>query len=398
MKIELSDRINRLKESDTIKMASLARDLKAQGKAIISLSLGEPDFNTPDFIKEGAKQAIDQNYSKYSPIAGYPELLTAICTKLKEQNNLDYTEKQIVVSTGAKQSLANLFMCIVNHGDEVIIPAPYWVTYPELANLSGGKSVFIETTIESDFKITPEQLEQAITPKSKLFIFSSPSNPTGSVYSEEEIKALAKVFEKHPQVLIVSDEIYEHICFDTKPFSLAAIPSLKDRVVVINGFSKSYAMTGWRLGYLAAPEYIAKATNKLQGQYTSGTCSIAQRAAITAYNGSFDEIEKMRQVFKTRRDMAYQMLSEIEGLKVNLPKGAFYFFPEVSSFFGKSDGETTINNSSDLALYILNKGCVATVAGSSFGAEGYLRLSYANSDEQLKQAFKNMKEVLALLK
>ncbi|GAA4796188.1 pyridoxal phosphate-dependent aminotransferase [Olivibacter ginsenosidimutans] len=380
-------------------MTKLGRELAAQGANIISLSVGEPDFNTPDHIKDAAKKALDENYTRYSPVPGYPELRKAIVKKLKEENGLDYDISQIVVSTGAKQSLSNAILCVINPGDEVIIPTPYWVSYSEMVNLAEGKSVFINTSIASDFKITPQELENAITEKTKLFMFSSPCNPTGSVYSKEELAALVDVFEKHPQIYIISDEIYEHINFKSKHESIAQFESIKDRVILINGFSKSYAMTGWRLGYLAASKEIAAANDKLQGQTTSGTCSIAQRAGIAAYEGGLESVHKMKEAFERRRSLVYDALRDIPDVKVNLPEGAFYFFPDVSAFFGRKDEDgNIIENSSDLALYLLNKAHVATVGGDSFGNNDCIRLSYAASDQQLIEALRRIKTALGKLK
>ncbi len=394
----LSDRINNLSESATLKMTKLGRELAEKGVNVISLSVGEPDFNTPDHVKEAAKQALDENYTRYSPVSGYPELRKAIADKLKRENGLDYDPSQIVVSTGAKQSLSNAILTLINPGDEVIIPTPYWVSYSEMVVLAEGKSVFIDTTIESDFKITPDELEAAITPKSKLFMFSSPCNPTGTVYSKDELAALAKVFEKHPNIYIIADEIYEHINFVGKHESIAQFDSIKDRVILINGFSKAFAMTGWRLGYLAANKEIAAANDKMQGQTTSGTCSIAQRAGIAAYEQGLDSVVAMKEAFARRRELVYNLLKEIPGVKTNLPEGAFYFFPDISSFFGKKDSDgNVIKDSSDLALYLLNEGHVATVGGDSFGNNNYIRLSYAASDENLKEALRRIKEALAKL-
>lgn len=394
----LSNRINNLSESATLKMTKLGRELAAKGINVISLSVGEPDFNTPEHVKEAAKKALDENYTRYSPVPGYPELRQAIVNKLKTENNLDYDISQIVVSTGAKQSLSNVILTLINPGDEVIIPTPYWVSYSEMVTLAEGKSVFINTTIESDFKITPEQLEAAITPKSKLFMFSSPNNPTGTVYSKDELAALAKVFEKHPNIFILSDEIYEHINFVDKHESIAQFPGIKDRVIIVNGFSKAFAMTGWRLGYIAANKEIAAANDKLQGQTTSGTCSIAQRAGIVAYEQGLDSVNKMKEAFARRRQLVYDLLKDIPGVKTNMPEGAFYFFPEISSFFGKKDQDgNVIKNSSDLALYLLNVGHVATVGGDSFGNDNYIRLSYAASDESLVEALRRIKEALGKL-
>jgi len=394
----LSDRINHLSESATLKMTKLGRELAAKGVNVISLSVGEPDFNTPDNVKEAAKRALDENYTRYSPVPGYPELRRAIADKLKNENGLDYDPSQIVVSTGAKQSLSNVVLTLVNPGDEVIIPTPYWVSYSEMVTLAEGRSVFIDTDIASDFKITPEQLEAAITPKTKLFMFSSPCNPTGSVYSRAELAALAKVFEKHPNVFVLSDEIYEHINFVDKHESIAQFDGIRDRVIIVNGFSKAFAMTGWRLGYIAANREIAAANDKLQGQTTSGTCSIAQRAGITAYRDGLESVRKMKEAFLRRRQLVYGLLNATPGVKTNLPEGAFYFFPEISSFFGKKapDG-STINDSADLALYLLNEGHVATVDGNSFGNNNYIRLSYAASEEDLKEALGRIREALARL-
>lgn len=394
----LSDRINNLSESATLKMTKLGRELASKGINVISLSVGEPDFNTPNNVKDAAKKALDENYTRYSPVPGYPELRQAIVNKLKNENGLDYEPSQIVVSTGAKQSLSNVILTLINPGDEVIIPTPYWVSYSEMVVLAEGKSVFIDTDIDSDFKITPEQLEAAITPKTKLFMFSSPCNPTGSVYSKDELAALAKVFEKHPNIFILSDEIYEHINFIDKHESIAQFESIRERVIIVNGFSKAFAMTGWRLGYIAANKEIAAANDKLQGQTTSGTCSIAQRAGITAYNDGLESVNEMKEAFLRRRQLVYDLLNDIPGVKTNLPEGAFYFFPEISSFFGKKDEQgNVIKDSSDLALYLLNEGHVATVGGDSFGNNNYIRLSYAASDDALKEALRRIKEALGKL-
>ncbi|MEI2271347.1 pyridoxal phosphate-dependent aminotransferase [Sphingobacterium sp. ML3W] len=394
----LSDRINNLSESATLKMTKLGRELAAKGVNVISLSVGEPDFNTPEHVKDAAKKALDENWTRYSPVPGYPELRQAIVNKLKTENNLDYDISQIVVSTGAKQSLSNVILTLINPGDEVVIPTPYWVSYSEMVVLAEGKSVFINTEIENNFKITPAQLEAAITPKTKLFMFSSPNNPTGTVYSKDELAALAEVFEKHPQIFILSDEIYEHINFVDKHESIAQFDSIKDRVIIINGFSKAFAMTGWRLGYIAANKTIAAANDKLQGQTTSGTCSISQRAGIVAYEQGLASVNKMKEAFARRRQLVFDLLSDIPGVRTNLPEGAFYFFPEISSFFGKKDQDgNIIKNSSDLALYLLNVGHVATVGGDSFGNDNYIRLSYAASDESLIEALKRIKEALGKL-
>lgn len=395
----LSNRINNLSESATIKMAKLGRELAAQGVDVISLSLGETDFFTPDFVKDAAKKAIDENYSYYTPVAGYPDLRKAIAKKLKDENNLDYNFTDIVVSTGAKQALTNALLVLLNPGDEVIIPTPYWVSYSELVKLAEGESVFINTTIETDFKITPAQLEAAITPKTKMFMFSSPNNPTGTVYTKEELAELVKVFEKHPNIYIVSDEIYEHINFIGKHTSIAEFENIKDRVIIINGLSKAYAMTGWRLGFTASNKEIADACDKLQSQTTSATCSITQRAALAAYTGGLDSVHAMQKTFEKRRSLVYNLLKEIPGLKVNLPAGAFYFFPEVSAFVGKTtpNGEV-INSADDLSLYLLHEGHVATVSGSSFGDPNSLRISYAASEEKLIEAMTRIKKALANLK
>jgi len=395
----LSERINNLSESATLKMTKLGRELAAKGINVISLSVGEPDFNTPEHVKHAAKQALDDNYTRYSPVPGYPELRKAIVAKLKNENGLDYDISQIVVSTGAKQSLSNTILTLVNPGDEVIIPTPYWVSYSEMVTLAEGKSVFINATIDSDFKITPEELEAAITPKSKLFMFSSPCNPTGSVYTKDELEGLVRVFEKHPDIYIISDEIYEHINFIGKHESIAQFDSIRDRVIVINGFSKAFAMTGWRLGYLAANKEIAAANDKLQGQTTSGTCSIAQRAGIAALEQGLDTVLEMKDAFERRRELVYNLLKDIPGVKTNLPQGAFYFFPDISSFFGKKDLQgNVIKDSADLALYLLNEAHVATVGGDSFGNNNYIRLSYAASDESLKEALRRIKDALGKLK
>ncbi|MBW4891345.1 pyridoxal phosphate-dependent aminotransferase [Mucilaginibacter sp. HMF5004] len=393
----LSDRINNLSESATIKMAKLGRELSAKGVDVISLSFGEPDFHTPEHIKTAAKEAMDQNYTYYTPVAGYPELRKAIANKLKVENGLDYDASQIVVSTGAKQAIANALLCLVNPGEEVIIPTPYWVSYSEVVKLTEGTSVFINSTVENNFKITPEQLEAAITPKTKLFMFSSPCNPTGSVYSEEELAGLVKVFEKYPNIYILSDEIYEHINFVEKCVSIASFPSVKDRVVIINGFSKAYAMTGWRIGYSASNKEIAAACDKLQGQITSGTCSITQRAGIAAAEGGLESVHEMRTAFRKRRDIVYDLLKNIDGVKVNLPEGAFYFFPDVTSFFGKSYNGKTYNDADELSIFLLEEAHVATVGGDSFGDPKSIRISYAASEEKLIEAMSRIKNALAKL-
>ena len=395
----ISQRVASLAVSQTLEMSQKSRDLQAQGVDVINLSVGEPDFNTPQHIKDAAIKAINDNYSHYSPVPGYPELLKAISNKLKRENNLEYGTDQIIVSNGAKHSLANIILSLVNKGDEVIVPAPYWVSYVELVKLAEGKNVVIETSIDSDFKITPQQLKDAITPKTKAMFLCSPSNPTGSLYSKEELKAIADVVvESGVDMYIFSDEIYEHINFIGKHESIAQFDYIRDRVIIINGVSKGYAMTGWRIGYIAAPKWIAKACNKIQGQLTSGASSISQMASVAALNIESSSISEMVTAFKRRRDLVVKLAREIEGFKVNEPEGAFYLFPEVKSFFGKSDGEKTINNATDLALYILEKAHVATVTGEAFGSPDYLRFSYATSDEKLVEAMKRMKEALAKLK
>ncbi|GGC65437.1 aminotransferase [Pedobacter quisquiliarum] len=393
----LSTRINNLSESQTIKMAKLGRALSAKGIDVINLSFGEPDFFTPEAVKEAAKKAIDENYSYYTPVSGYPDLRKAVAEKLKRENELDYTFEQIVVSTGAKQSLSNAILCLINPGDEVIVPTPYWVSYSEMIKLAEGESVFIHATVENDFKITAEQLEAAITPKTKMFMFSSPCNPTGSVYSHEELAALVAVFERYPNIMILSDEIYEHINFVDKHYSIASFPSVKDRVILINGFSKAYAMTGWRVGYMAASKEIAAACDKLQGQITSGTSSISQRAALAAYEEGLASVNEMKEAFRKRRTIVYDLLKEIPGIKVNLPDGAFYFFPEVKSYFGKSHNGTVINDAEALCLYLLDEAHVSTVTGEAFGNENCIRISYAASEEQLKDAMNRIANALANL-
>ncbi len=391
---QLSDRINNLPISQTLAMAAKARELKNQGKDIISLSLGEPDFNTPDFIKEAAKQAIDDNYNSYTPVNGYLELREAICRKFKRDNGLTYDESQIVVSTGAKQSIANVAQVLLNPGDEVLLPAPYWVSYSAIATLSEANFVEIPSSIDTDFKITPEQLEAAITPKTKMIFFNSPNNPSGSMYTESDYRALAKVLEKYPNIFILSDEIYEHINYSTPTFSFAAIENMYDRTITVNGVAKAFAMTGWRIGYIGAPSWIAKACTKMQGQITSGANCIAQRATITALDAPVSNIQYMVDEFKSRRDLVLGMIKDIDGMNANVPNGAFYVFPDVSSFFGKTLHGTTINNASDFALFILDKANVATVTGDAFGAPNNIRISYAASTEELTEAFKRIKEVL----
>ncbi|MBQ6667981.1 MAG: pyridoxal phosphate-dependent aminotransferase [Bacteroidales bacterium] len=397
----LSDRILQMAASETLAMTQAARDLKAQGKDVISLSIGEPDFNTPESIKEAAKKAIDDNFSHYPPVPGYADLKEAVCKKFKRDNNLDFTPDQIIVSTGAKQSIYQVVQCLVNPGDEVVIPTPYWVSYREIVKVADGECVYVKTAIENDFKVTAEQLEKAITPKTKLIMFSSPSNPTGMLYTKEELRSIANMLQRHPQVYVMADEIYEHINFVGKHESIAQFPEIKERVITINGVAKGYAMTGWRIGFIAAPLFIAKACNKLQGQITSATCSIAQKATVRAMEldpATDKDIIWMREQFKERRDLVYKLLCEIPGLKVRLPQGAFYFFPEVSSYFGKSYGEYSIKNSTDLCMYLLHEANVATVMGSAFGDDNCIRLSYATSKETLIEAIRRIKEALAKLK
>lgn len=391
----LSDRINNLSTSQTLAMAALARELKAQGKDIISLSLGEPDFNTPEFIKEAAKKAIDENYSTYTPVDGYVELKEAICRKFKRDNHLDYKPSNIVVSTGAKQSLYNVAMCMINDGDEVILPAPYWVSYYEIIKMAGGIPVEVPTSVESDFKITPEQLEKAITPKTKMIWYSSPCNPSGSVYNRDELTALSKVLEQHPNIYVVSDEIYEHINFSGTFCSIASIPGMFERTITVNGVAKAFAMTGWRIGYIGAPEFIAKACTKMQGQVTSGANSIAQRATITAVDADPSVLNEMVDAFKSRRNLVVGLINNIPGLKLNVPEGAFYVFPDVSSYFGKTLRGQLINNADDFSMYLLSEANVATVTGDAFGNPNCIRLSYATSEELLTEALRRIKEALA---
>lgn len=394
----LSDRLNRLSPSATLAMSQKSSELKAQGVDVINLSVGEPDFNTPDHIKEAAKKAIDENYSRYSPVPGYPDLKNAIVAKLKNENGLDYKPSQILCSNGAKQSVCNAIMALINSGDEVIIPAPYWVSYPQMVKLADGEPVIIEAPIEQDFKITPEQLEAAITPKTRALILCSPSNPTGSVYSTEELEALKNVLLKHERVIVLADEIYEHINYVGKHASMAQFDDIKDRVVIINGVSKAYAMTGWRIGFIAAPEWIVKGCNKLQGQYTSGPCSVSQKAAEAAYTGDQQCVEDMRKAFERRKNLIVKLAKEIPGFEVNEPHGAFYLFPKCSYYFGKKDGDRVINNSTDFAMYLLEVGHVATVGGDAFGSPECFRMSYATSDENIVEAMKRIKETVARLK
>ncbi len=395
---QLSNRLNRLAPSATLAMSQKSSEMKAQGVDVINMSVGEPDFNTPDHIKDAAKQAIDDNYSRYSPVPGYADLRKAIVVKLKRENNLDYTVNEVLVSNGAKQSVCNTVMALVNPGDEVIIPAPYWVSYPQMAKLAGGTPVIVNAGFEQNFKMTPEQLEAAITPKTRLLILCSPSNPTGSVYSKEELEGLANVIKKHEDVFVLADEIYEHINYIGHHESIAQFEGMKERTIIVNGVSKAYAMTGWRIGYIAAPEWIVKGCNKLQGQYTSGPCSVSQKAAEAAYNSSQECVETMRLAFERRRNLIVKLAKEIPGLEVNVPQGAFYLFPKCSSFYGKSDGERTINNSTDLAMYLLEVGYVATVGGDAFGDPECFRMSYATSDDNIREALKRIKEALGRLK
>lgn len=395
---QLSDRLNRLAPSATLAMSQKSNEMKAQGVDVINMSVGEPDFNTPDHIKEAGKKAIDDNFSKYSPVPGYMDLREAIVEKLKKENGLDYTSNEVIAGTGGKQGVCNTILALVNPGDEVIIPAPYWVSYPQMTKLAGGTPVIVRAGFEQDFKMTAEQLEAAITPKTKMLILCSPSNPTGSVYSQEELNALAEVILKHEDIFVLSDEIYEHINYVGKAASIASYPGMKERTIICNGVSKAYAMTGWRLGWVAAPAWIVKGINKLQGQYTSGTCDVSQKAAVAAYVASQDCVEQMRVAFERRRDLIVKLAKDIPGLEVNVPQGAFYLFPKCSSFFGKSDGETVINNSTDFAMYILEKAHVATVGGDAFGDPDCFRMSYATSDDNIREAMRRIKEVLAVLK
>ena len=396
---QLSDRLNRLSPSATLAMSQKSGELKAQGIDVINMSVGEPDFNTPDHIKEAAIKAVEENWSRYSPVPGYPGLRDAIVQKLKQENNLEYTAAQISCANGAKQSVCNAIMALVNHGDEVIVPAPYWVSYPEMVKLAGGTPVYIEAGIEQDFKITPAQLEAAITPKTRALILCSPCNPTGSVYSKDELKALADVLLRHERVIVLADEIYEHINYVGKHESIAQFPGMMERTVIINGVSKAYAMTGWRIGFIAAPLWIVKACNKLQGQYTSGPCSVSQKAAEAAYTGSQQCVEDMRQAFARRRDLIVRLAKEIPELEVNEPQGAFYLFPKCSSYFGKTNPETgaVIKDSMDFAMYLLEVGHVAAVGGDAFGSPECFRMSYATSDENIIEAMRRIKEALAKL-
>ncbi len=396
--MKLSDRINRLAPSATLAMSQKSSEMKAQGVDVINLSVGEPDFNTPDHIKEAAKKAIDENYSRYSPVAGYASLREAVVRKLKRENGLEYTPAQISVSNGAKQGVCNTVMAMVNPGDEVIIPAPYWVSYPQMVKLAGGTPVIVNTGFAQDFKMKPEQLEAAITPRTRLLILCSPSNPTGSVYSKEELKALADVILSHEGVYVLADEIYEHINYTGRHESIAQFAGMQERAIIVNGVSKAYAMTGWRIGYIAAPEWIVKGCNKLQGQYTSGPCSVSQKAAEAAYDSDQDCVEEMRLAFERRRNLIVSLAKDIPGLEVNCPQGAFYLFPKCSSFYGKSYGNYTVNNSTDLAMYLLDEAHVATVGGDAFGDPECFRMSYATSDDNIKEAMKRIKEALGKLK
>lgn len=395
---QLSYRLQRLAPSATLAMSQKSAEMKAQGIDVINMSVGEPDFNTPEHIKQAAKQAVDDNYSRYSPVPGYADLRKAISAKLKRENGLEYGINEILVSNGAKQSVCNTVMALVNDGEEVIIPAPYWVSYPQMVKLAGGEPVIVNAGFEQDFKMTPEQLEAAITPKTKMLILCSPSNPTGSVYSQEELAALAEVILKHEDVYVLADEIYEHINYIGAHASIAAVPGMRERSIIVNGISKAYAMTGWRIGYIAAPEWIVKGCNKLQGQYTSGPCSVSQKAAEAAYTLGQGCVEEMRQAFERRRDLIVSLAKDIPGLEVNVPQGAFYLFPKCSSFFGKSDGKHIIGNSTDFAMYLLEVGHVATVGGDAFGDPECFRMSYATSDDNIREAMRRIKEALARLK
>ena len=395
---QLSDRLNRLAPSATLAMSQKSSEMKAQGIDVINMSVGEPDFNTPDNIKQAAKKAIDENYSRYSPVPGYPDLRKAIVAKLKNENGLEYTTNEVIVGTGGKQCVCNAVLALVNPGDEVIIPAPYWVSYPQMVKLAGGTPVIVSAGFDQDFKMTAEQLENAITEKTKMLILCSPSNPTGSVYSKEELAALAEVLKKHPEVFVLADEIYEHINYIGKHHSIAQEPGMKEQVIIANGVSKAYAMTGWRIGFLAGPEWIIKGCNKLQGQYTSGTCSVSQKAAEAAYTLDQSAVEEMRVAFERRRNLIVKLAKEVPGLEVNMPQGAFYLFPKCNSYFGKSNGVKTINNSTDFAMYLLEEAHVATVGGDAFGDPDCFRMSYATSDENIVEAIKRIKEALGKLK
>ena len=396
---QLSNRLQRLAPSATLAMSQKSAEMKAQGIDVINMSVGEPDFNTPDHIKTAAKQAIDDNYSRYSPVPGYPDLRKAIVAKLKNENGLDYSINEVLVSNGAKQSVCNTIMALVNDGEEVIIPAPYWVSYPQMVKLAGGEPVIVEAGFQQNFKMTPEQLEAAITPKTRMLILCSPSNPTGSVYNKEELKALADVILGHDDLFVLADEIYEHINYIGKHASIAQFPGMKERTSVVNGVSKAYAMTGWRIGYIAAQEWIVKGCNKLQGQYTSGPCSVSQMAALAAYVENQQCVEDMRQAFERRRDLIVKLAKDIPGLEVNVPEGAFYLFPKCSSFYGKTTPNgSTIGNSTDLAMYLLEEGHVATVGGDAFGDPECFRMSYATSDENIIEAMNRIRNTVAKLR
>ncbi len=394
----ISSRVRNLSPSATLEMSRKSGELKAQGIDVINLSIGEPDFNTPQAIKDAAVQALENNVTKYSPVPGFAPLRQAIADKLLHENNLHYLPEEIMVSSGAKQSICNALLTLVDEGDEVIIPAPYWVSYPQMVKIAGGKPVFVDAPIEQDFKITPAQLEAAITPKTRLMILCSPSNPSGAVYSAQELEGLAKVVLSHEDLLVLSDEIYEHINYTGAHASIAAVPGMRERTVIINGVSKAYAMTGWRIGFIAGPKWIVSACNTLQGQYTGGPCSISQKAAQAAWSGSQDCVEQMRQAFQRRRDLTVRLIKEIPGLVANEPQGAFYLLPKCSSFYGKSDGSRVINSSSDLAMYLLEEAHVAIVGGESFGAPDCFRISYAASEEEIKEAAARIKAALAKLK
>ena len=394
----LSDRLNKLSPSATLAMSQRSSELKAQGVDVINLSVGEPDFNTPEPIKEAAKKAIDDNWTRYSPVPGYPDLKKAISDKLARENNLNYSPDEILTSNGAKQCVCNAVLALVNPGDEVIIPAPYWVSYPQMVKLAEGTPVFVEAKIEADFKITPAQLESVITPRTKMIILCSPSNPTGSVYSAKELAALAEVIKKHDNLYVLADEIYEHINYVGRHASIAAVEGMRERTIIINGVSKAYAMTGWRIGFMAAPQWIIKGCNKLQGQYTSGPCSVSQKAATFAWNADQSCVEEMRKAFERRRDLIVGLAKEIPGFEVNVPEGAFYLFPKCSSYFGKKAGDRVINTSSDLAMYLLEEGHVAMVGGDAFGSPECIRMSYATSDENIVEAISRIKKALAKLK
>ena len=395
---QLSDRLNRLAPSATLAMSQRSNEMKAQGINVINMSVGEPDFMTPDHVKEAGKKAIDDNFSKYSPVPGYLSLRKVIANKLKRENNLDYSASEVIVGTGGKQGVCNTILALVNPGDEVIIPAPYWVSYPQMVKLAGGEPVIVPAGIEQDFKVTADQLKAAITSRTKLIILCSPSNPTGSVYTKEELEALAKIVLEHNDLFVLSDEIYEHINYIGCHASIAACEGMKERTIICNGVSKAYAMTGWRLGWVAASEWIIKGLNKLQGQYTSGTSSVSQMAALAAYEGDQGCVEDFRKAFQRRRDLIVSLAKEVPGLEVNVPEGAFYLFPKCSSYFGKTDGKHVVNNSTDFALYLLEEGHVAIVAGDAFGSPDYFRMSYATSDDNIIEALSRIKEVLLKLK